>query len=108
MDLSIAQTSTFGRLRIAFSKRYWLSASAAARDRVWSWLNAVRQRAVLIDQARPWVRALATDTVELRDMQDQRRNPRSIIAAGRDENAPRACSDLVILNRQQVHLRAPS
>jgi glycine hydroxymethyltransferase len=52
--------------------RYWLVVNAANTAKDWAWINAVRENRVLIDPARPWARALGTETVVVRDMREQR------------------------------------
>lgn len=48
--------------------RYWMVVNAANNDKDWAWINAVRERKVMIDPQRPWSRALGTETVIVRDM----------------------------------------
>jgi glycine hydroxymethyltransferase len=55
------------------SDRYWMVVNASNNDKDWAWVNAVRDRQVCIDPLRPWARALATETVTIRDMRDPRR-----------------------------------
>ena len=50
--------------------RYWTVVNAANNDKIWAWVNAVREGAVMIDPERPWSRALGTETVVIRDMRD--------------------------------------
>ena len=50
--------------------RYWMVVNAANNDKVWAWVNAVRENRVMIDPQRPWSRALGTETVRIRDMRD--------------------------------------
>jgi glycine hydroxymethyltransferase len=49
---------------------YWMVANAGNNEKVWAWLNAVRENRVMIDPHRPWARALGTESVTLRDMRD--------------------------------------
>ncbi len=51
-------------------ERYWMVVNAANNDKDWAWINAVRDGRVQIDPARPWSRALGTETVVIRDMRD--------------------------------------
>jgi glycine hydroxymethyltransferase len=53
--------------------RYWMVVNAANNDKDWAWINAVLAGEVRIDTERPWVRALGTETVRLRDMRDPAR-----------------------------------
>lgn len=84
--------------------RYWMVVNAANNERDWAWINAVRQNSVLIDPERPWVRALGTETVTIRDM----RNP----ALGNETRAqlalqgPRSQDILLELAGQGNPLRA--
>lgn len=50
--------------------RYWMVVNAANNDKDWAWLNAVREARVMIDRARPWTRALAYESVTIRDLRD--------------------------------------
>jgi glycine hydroxymethyltransferase len=54
---------------------YWMVVNAANNDKDWAWLNAVREGRVCIDPERPWSRALATETVAIRDMRDPALGP---------------------------------
>ena len=47
---------------------YLLVVNAANNDKDWAWINAVLEGKVQIDAARPWARALGTETVHVRDM----------------------------------------
>jgi glycine hydroxymethyltransferase len=49
-------------------ERYWVVVNAANQDKVWAWVNSVRDNTVMIDPERPWSRALGTESVNIRDM----------------------------------------
>jgi glycine hydroxymethyltransferase len=53
-------------------ERYWMVVNAANTAKDWAWLNAVREARVMIDAQRPWVRALGTERVVIRDLHDPR------------------------------------
>jgi len=46
--------------------------NAANTGKDWAWINAVREAQVQIDPERPWSWALATDTVQVRDLRGER------------------------------------
>lgn len=52
------------------AERYWMVVNAANNDKDWAWLNAVREMRVQIDPARPWTFALASESVQIRDLRD--------------------------------------
>jgi len=54
-------------------EQYWMVVNAANNDKDWAWVNAVRERQVRIDPARPWSQALGTEQVVIRDMRDPAR-----------------------------------
>ncbi len=51
-------------------ERYWMVVNAANNDKDWAWLGAVREARVQIDPARPWTRALSSESVIIRDLRD--------------------------------------
>ncbi len=53
--------------------RYWLVVNASNNDKDWAWIKAVCDGSVQINAKRPWVRALATENVEMFDMRDPAR-----------------------------------
>ena len=94
--------------------RYWMVVNASNNDKDWAWVNAVREGRVAIDSQRPWSRALATETVAIRDMRDPRRGsemraqlalqgPRSrdILLAMTDEHDPMR-EVLLSMNRNEI------
>ncbi len=54
-------------------ERYWVVVNASNNDKDWAWIKAICDNAVQINEKRPWVRALATQTVEMFDMRDPAR-----------------------------------
>jgi glycine hydroxymethyltransferase len=50
--------------------RYWMVVNASNNDKDWAWIEAVRRGEAQIDPARPWARALGTETVHVRDLRD--------------------------------------
>lgn len=48
--------------------RYWMAANAANADKDWAWVNAVRDGSVAVDNERPWVCALGTESLTIRDL----------------------------------------
>ena len=75
--------------------RYWMVVNAANVEKDWAWVNAVRETRVMIDAARPWSRALGTETVVIRNLHQERallalQGPRSrdILLAMLDDDDP--------------------
>ncbi len=58
-------------------ERYWVVVNASNNDKDWAWIKAICDNAVQINEKRPWVRALATETVEMFDIRDPSRATRS-------------------------------
>ncbi len=53
-------------------ERYWLMVNAANSEKDWAWVTGVRQGEVLVDEERPWSRALGTETVAVRNLSQER------------------------------------
>ncbi len=51
-------------------ERYWMVVNAANTDKDWSWISAVHQGCVRIDERRPGSRALGTEKILVRDLHD--------------------------------------
>ena len=94
--------------------RYWMVVNAANNDKDWAWVNAVREGRVTIDPARPWARALGTETVVLRDMRHSAQGsemraqlalqgPRSrdVLLAMLDQDDP-LCEPLLDMKRNEI------
>lgn len=96
------------------SHRYWMVVNASNNDKDWAWLNAVREAKVMIDPLRPWTRALAYESVTIRDLRDQQwgeeqrvqlalQGPKSrdiLLAMAGDDEATR--SSLLDMQRTQI------
>ena len=49
---------------------YWMVVNAANTGKDWAWIDAVRNGCVMIDRPRPWSRALGTEGVVMRNLND--------------------------------------
>ncbi len=88
--------------------------NASNNDKDWAWLNAVREAWVMIDPLRPWTRALAYESVTIRDLRDPQwgeeqrvqlalQGPKSrdiLLAMAGDDEATR--SSLLDMQRTQI------
>jgi glycine hydroxymethyltransferase len=54
-------------------ERYWMVVNASNNDKDWAWIKAICDGSVQINEKRPWVRALGTESVEMFDMRDPAR-----------------------------------
>ena len=99
-------------------ERYWMVVNSSNNDKDWAWINAVHDGRVQIDPARPWSRALGTETVVIRDMRDpslgrgmraqlalQGPRSRDILLELADEDDPLRETLLEMKQNQIIHCR---
>jgi len=86
-------------------ERYWMVVNSSNNDKDWAWITAVHDGQVQIDPARPWSRALGTETVVIRDMRDPSRG--SDMRAQLALQGPRARDILLAMMDKGDPLREP-